>query len=125
MYDPMVINRLDADGVPLEGIERKLAHHFLGRGNPIAKQILYALLGGSRRNAELMPLAKASPNNLTQGLARLKDEGLIVNVVDRSAPPGQVSYQLTTFGLVVVDWMRRYEFLDEIPFHRTQLADLA
>ena len=111
--------------MPIPGIERKLAHHLLGRENPIARQVLYALLGGPRRHAELKPYAGNSPNNLTQALDLLRAEHLIVDVSDRRQKPVQVAYQLTTFGLLVVDWMRRYEFLDEIPVHRAELSSPA
>lgn len=110
---PMEI--LDDEGVPLPGIERRLAHKFLGRDNPLAKRVVYSLLGGARRNAELVPLLEgASPNNLTNVLRLLEDANIIVPMVDARARPAAKSYRLTTFGLLVVDWMRRYEFLDDL-----------
>ncbi len=105
----------DDEGVPLAGIERKLAHQMLGRDNPLAKRVIYALLGGARRHAELVPLLEGtSPNNLTHALRLLEDANVIVPVVDARTRPPAKSYRLTTFGLLVLDWMRRYEFLDEL-----------
>lgn len=111
----MVTEVLDEEGVPLPGIERKLAHQFLGRDNPLAKRIIYALLGGARRNAELVPLLEGkSPNNLTNALRLLEETNIVVPMVDARIRPPAKSYRLSTFGLLVADWMRRYEFLDEM-----------
>ncbi len=118
----MPLNVLDKEGLPPAGIERKLAHHILGRQNTIAKRVVYGLLGGPRRNGELLPYAGKSPNNLTQVLKLLRAEGVIVDVADTRATPPQVAYKLTTLGLLVVDWMRRYEFLDDVSAHRSPIA---
>jgi DNA-binding HxlR family transcriptional regulator len=111
----MALEVLDEDGVPLAGVERKLAHHFLGRENPLAKRVVYALIGGPRRNAGLVPLLEGgNPNNLTHTLRLLQATHMIVPMVDARTKPAAKAYRLSTFGLLVADWMRRYEFLDEL-----------
>ena len=115
MWTTMVINVLDKDGVPPAGIERTLAHHLLGRPNRLAKQVVYALVGPVRRNGELAHLTGgSSDNNLTQALKLLKNEAIIATVVDARTRPSAVAYKLTPLGYLVVDWMRRYEWLDEM-----------
>ena len=111
----MTMNALDHDGLPPDGIERTLAHHLLGRPNRLAKQVLYALVGPPRRNGELASLTGGkSDNNLTQTLKFLQDEAIVGTVVDARTRPPAVAYKLTPFGFIVVDWMRRYEWLDEL-----------
>lgn len=119
----MALNVLDEAGLPPAGIERTLAHHFLGRRSRLAQRILYALVGGPRRNAEFVPLLEGkSPNNLTKTLRLLEDEGVILPVVDgRTLPPAK-GYRLSGLGYVVVDWMRRYEFLEDLEAARAQFA---
>jgi DNA-binding HxlR family transcriptional regulator len=111
----MTMNILDDEGLPQGGIERTLAHHLLGRRNRLAKQVVYALVGPPRRNGELTHLTGGrSDNNLTQALRFLQDEAIVGTVVDVHTRPAAVAYKLTPFGYLVVDWMRRYEWLDEL-----------
>ena len=118
----MTVHALDAEGLPPTGIERTLAHHFLGRPNPLAKNILYGLIGGRRRFADLRPLlAGKSDNNLADALHLLMEEHAIDQFIDPRTKPASKLYELSPFGLLVVDWMRRYEVLDEIAQARQDL----
>lgn len=97
------------------GFERTLAHRFLGSENPLAKRILYALVGGPRRSDELARLVHGNgPNDLTDAIRLLEGAHVVVGMVDARTKPTATAYRLSTFGLLVVDWMRRYEFLDEL-----------
>lgn len=119
----MTLNRLNPDGLPPPGIERSLAHHFLGRPNPLCKNILYALVGGPRRYSELEPLLSGrSKNNLTDALALLEAEDVIIPVHDARTQPPTSAYRLSGTGLLVVDWMRRFEFLEDVQSARARLA---
>ncbi len=118
----MPIHVLDSEGLPPPAIERTLAHHFLGRPNALAKNILYSLIGGRRRFAELRPLlAGKSDNNLADALELLKDEHVVDQFIDVRTRPATKLYELSPFGLLVVDWMRRYEVLDEIAEARREI----
>lgn len=119
----MAMNVVDKAGLPPAGIERTLAHHILGRRSHLAYRILYALVSGPRRNAEFVPFLEGkSPNNLTKTLKLLEDEGVLLPVVDgRTLPPAK-GYRLSGLGYAVVDWMRRYEFLDDFEAARAQFA---
>lgn len=118
----MAIHQLDAEGLPPAGIERTLAHHFLGRPNALAKNILYSLIGGRRRFADLRPLLGGkSDNNLADALELLMDEHVVDQFIEVRTKPSTKLYELSPFGLLVVDWMRRYEVLDEIAEARREL----
>lgn len=118
----MTLNVLDAEGLPRADIEITLAHHLLGRPNPLAKQIVYALFGSPRRNGELAQLTGGSDNNLTQVLKLLRDEGIIGTIVDARTRPAAVAYKLSPFGYLVADRMRRYEWQDELVQDRSRAA---
>ncbi len=113
LVEHMVINKLDAEGLPAAHVEQTLAHHLLGRPNPLARHVVYALIGGPRRNSELAPGGR-SDNNLTQVLKLLRDEGIVWTVTDARTRPAQTAYALSPLGFLVVDWMRRFEFLAEM-----------
>src|SRR2546422_9319002 len=101
----MVMHTLDAEGLPPAGIERTLAHHFLGRPNPLAKNVLYSLIGGRRRFADLRPfLAGKSDNNLADSLDLLMEEHVVDQFIDARTKPHTKLYELSPFGLLVVDW---------------------
>lgn len=118
----MALHQLDAKGLPPPGIERALAHHFLGRPNPLCRRILNSLIGGRRRFSDLRPLVGGrSDNNLADALELLMEEGVVDQFLDARNKPVTKSYELTSLGLLVVDWMRRYEFLDEIQEARALL----
>lgn len=119
----MTLHVLDAEGLPPAGIERALAHHFLGRPNPLAKNILYSLIGGRRRFADLRPLLRGkSDNNLADALRLLMEEHAVDQFIEPRTRPAVKLYELSPFGLLVVDWMRRYEVMDEIAEARHDLS---
>ena len=111
----MAMNVLDEEGLPPAGVEPRLAKHILSRPNPLAKKVVYALVGAPRRNAELARLTGGkADNNLTAVLKFLKAEGLIGTVYDLQTRPAATAYVLTSTGLLVADWMRRYEWFDDL-----------
>ena len=119
----MPIHVLDREGLPPPAVERTLAHHFLGRPNALAKNILYSLIGGRRRFADLRPLLGGkSDNNLADALGLLMDEHVVDQFIDVRTKPVTKLYELNPLGLLVVDWMRRYEVLDEIAEARRDLS---
>jgi DNA-binding HxlR family transcriptional regulator len=88
----------------------------------LAKDILYSLIGGRRRFTELRPLLRGkSDNNLADALRLLMDEHAVDQFIDPRARPAIKLYELSPLGLLVVDWMRRYEVLDEIAQAREDL----
>ncbi|MBI2078331.1 MAG: helix-turn-helix transcriptional regulator [Euryarchaeota archaeon] len=104
----MPIHRLDAQGLPPDDIEYKLAHHLLGAASPLQRDVLYALLGRPKRFTELRPLVKGrSDNNLTHALKALRLEGVIDQRVESATRPPAWVYELSDLGIDVVRVMER------------------
>jgi DNA-binding HxlR family transcriptional regulator len=99
-----------------EDYEYKLAVRLLDQEPQFDREIIEALVGGSKRNGELHGLLRGrNVNVLTKALKRLRDEGII-----RSGFADDLReriYSLTELGKLVV-----FRLHEMVPYHRSESA---
>ena len=66
--------------------------------------IVYALVGGPKRHAELLRMIEGiSQKMLTETLRRMEADGLVEREVLEPAPPQHVEYRLTELGMTLAE----------------------
>lgn len=93
-----------------------LAHRLLGKRGDLDRNVLLTLIGRPRRFRDLEPLLKGrGKNTLTQALRRLEGEALIQGRLDARREPAVLTYELTSFGILVVRNMLALERALQLP----------
>ncbi|MEA3190607.1 MAG: hypothetical protein QOD77_1189 [Thermoplasmata archaeon] len=108
------------EGSPIEPIpedwEYQVAIRLLDQDPPFDRELVEALVGGRKRNAELKVLLQGrNVNVLTKALKRLREEGVIQSGLTQDLR--ERTYALTKLGALVV-----FRLHEMIPYHRSEAA---
>lgn len=93
-----------------------LAHRILGKKSDVDRNVLLTLIGRPQRFSELEPILRGrGKNTLTQALERLEGDGLIQARLNARREPPVSTYELTSFGIIVVRNLIALENALQIP----------
>ncbi|MHB1260742.1 MAG: winged helix-turn-helix transcriptional regulator [Thermoplasmatota archaeon] len=99
-----------------EDYEYRLAVRLLDQEPQFDREVVEALVGGRKRNAELQVLLRGrNVNVLTKALKRLRDEGVLQSGLTNDLR--ERTYALTTLGTLVV-----FRLHEMVPYHRSEAA---
>jgi DNA-binding HxlR family transcriptional regulator len=97
-----------------EDWEFRIAIRLLDQDPPFDREIIEALVGGRKRNAELQGLLEGrNVNVLTKALKRLRDDGVVQTGLTQDLR--ERTYALTKLGVLVV-----FRLHEMIPGHRSE-----
>ena len=98
-------------GLPPRDLEYRIGVRLLNQDPPLDRAILEALVGSPARYRDLRPLLRGRNDNvLTKALARLRNEGVIKQGLDRNLK--ERKYALTELGKLVV-----FRLHEMVPHH--------
>lgn len=112
-------------GLPPPDWDLVLAHRILGKSGDMDRNILLTLIGRPQRFSDLQALLRGrGKNTLTQALRRLEGEGLVQARLDARRAPPVATYELTSFGILVVRNLLALERALQLPdlLHRLGAA---
>ncbi|MEA3135970.1 MAG: HxlR-like helix-turn-helix [Thermoplasmata archaeon] len=99
-----------------EDYEYRLAIRLLDQEPPFDREVIEALVGGRKRNAELQALLHGrNVNVLTKALKRLREEGILQSGLTNDLR--ERTYALTRLGTLVV-----FRLHEMVPYHRSEAA---